>query len=51
MTVEDTTREFSMDTTDCIAMKPEEVEKDGGEPAVAVRDLHKSFDAPERAYC
>ena len=43
MTVEDTTRQFNMDTTDRISMKPEAVEEDGGGPAVAVRDLHKSF--------
>ena len=32
-----------MDTIDQIAMKPEEAERDGSAPAVAVEDLHKSF--------
>ncbi len=32
-----------MHTIDQVAMKPEEAEKDGSAPVVAVEDLHKSF--------
>jgi ABC-type transporter Mla maintaining outer membrane lipid asymmetry ATPase subunit MlaF len=32
-----------METIDQVAEQREEVEKDGGAPAIAVEDLHKSF--------
>jgi len=43
MTIDETARETSMDTTEQIAVKQGEAEADGSAPVVAVEDLHKSF--------
>jgi phospholipid/cholesterol/gamma-HCH transport system ATP-binding protein len=43
VTIDQTDRETSMNTTDRIAMKREEAEEDGSAPVVAVEDIHKSF--------
>ena len=40
---DETVRDTSMETIDQVAEQREEVEKDGGAPAIAVEDLHKSF--------